>query len=132
MHLLYFDPPPFFLENIPDNLHKILQFVQKCYDNRLYLKQENIEEADFFLTKLQEYQSSNPNDTNALQLTNYFISLNQLLHKEYDIQAQSTIAFLVYYLKSPSLLLDDPVFLTTKQLVKGLDPAFISSFIIEF
>jgi len=134
--MIHFKEVPIFVNILPDQLQKILQFVQKCYDNRLNSSLSIIKEAEFYLNNLNEFiineqtNISTKDKDDAIILYQYFSELITLLHKEYDIQDRSIIAFLVYYLKTPLLLLDDPLLKDTSLLIKGLDPNFISSFII--
>ena len=117
MSLLHFRPVPLF---IPDEVpYKIYQFIQKCYDNRLNASLSTIHEADIYLSQL---------DGGGVLYT-YFKDLVYQLHQEYDIQDKSIIAFLVYYIKTPLLIIDDPMLIQPSQLIRGLDKKFISSFI---
>ena len=117
MSLLHFRPVPLFIpEEVP---YKIYQFIQKCYDNRLNASLSTIHEADIYLSQL---------DGGGV-LHTYFKDLVYQLHQEYDIQDKSIIAFLVYYIKTPLLIIDDPMLIQPGQLIRGLDKKFISSFI---
>ena len=117
MSLLHFRPVPLFIpEEVP---YKIYQFIQKCYDNRLNASLSTIHEADIYLSQL---------DGGGILYT-YFKDLVYQLHQEYDIQDKSIIAFLVYYIKTPLLIIDDPMLIQPGQLIRGLDKKFISSFI---
>jgi len=53
----------------------------------------------------------------------------KLLHQVYGYQDRSIIAFLVYVLKTPILLLDDPVYEKTFPLIKGCSHEFVQEFV---
>ncbi len=139
MHIIHFKPVPYNLTNslsisasLMTQLNKILQFIHKCYDNRMYSSIEVVNEAEFYLSELNKLilDCKDKNDLLILEeLYTYFSDLINVLHIEYDIQDRSIISFLVYYLKTPLLLLDDPNLIYTTPLIKGLNPLFISSFL---
>jgi len=61
MHIIHFKPVPYNLTNslsisasLMTQLNKILQFIHKCYDNRMYSSIEVVNEAEFYLSELNK------------------------------------------------------------------------------
>ena len=57
MHIIHFKPVPYNITSTlspSSSLNKILQFINKCYDNRMYSSTEVVKEAEFYLNELNK------------------------------------------------------------------------------
>ena len=133
--LTYFDP--IHLNSIQTSEYQsIVDYINELHKKRYNCTISDIKIADEYKTilenkikNLDENQDKN-NEINKIHM--YLNEFTSLLHKIYDQDDKHIYGFLIYYLKTPYLTLDDPFFEQTKRCMPGLSSYFLDLFLSLF
>lgn len=124
--LIEFEPIKCNKEELTDpSLHTILDELSTLYLNRMNLTTERVEE---FGVLFMNWSKSKKKTAERKKIESYGKRFLKLLQDVYGYHDRSIIAFLIYYLKTPILLLDDPMFTRAVHMIKGCSPHFIQEF----
>lgn len=124
--LIDFEPIKYNKEDLNDpHINTLLDALSTLYLNRMDTTMENITE---FETLFTNWLKSKKKSADTKKIESYSKRFIKLLHDVYGYHDRSIIAFLVYYLKTPILLLDDPSFTRAEHMIKGCSSAFIQEF----
>jgi hypothetical protein len=129
--LFHFEPLPDIFKEYPGELQSYILSANDLYDNRfnINIDKNNIEKYKKDYSDLKQFCSENKENEYAKWLEQYYKRLLVLIQKEYQNPTLSIISFLLYYLKTPYLIIDDPILKKTCNTIPGCSYSFISKFL---
>ena len=129
--LFHFEPLPDIFKEYPGELQSYILSANELYDNRfnINIDKNNIEKYKKDLADLKQFCIDNEDNEYAKWLEQYYKRLLSLIQKEFQNPTISIVAFLIYYFKTPYLIIDDPILKRTCSNIPGCSYSFISQFL---
>lgn len=127
--LFHFEPLPEIFNNYSNDLQYYVDSVNNLYENRYKISENELEQYKKIYNELKKYSNDQEENEYIKWFEQYFKKLINTIQKEFDNTNLAIICFLIYYIKTPYIIIDDPILEKVCKEIPGCPYAFIHSFI---